>query len=130
MNILNSVQAKKILKPKWSNLMPVLILIALFIIMVILQPKTFSLFYIGIKFDNALPLMFLAAGQTLVLISGGIDLSVGGVMSLTTSMLATMQLNPIIVILLTAVGINNGLIIEKLNIQPIIVTLGMWTILG
>src|SRR4030042_6835811 len=102
MNILNSFKVKKVFKPNWSNLMPVLVLIALFIIMVILQPKTFSLYYMGIKFDNALPLLFLAAGQTLVLISGGIDLSVGGVMSLTTSMLATMvatmQLNPIILI--------------------------------
>ncbi|MCL5072505.1 MAG: ABC transporter permease [Actinobacteria bacterium] len=135
MNIFNSFKVKKVFKPNLSGSLPFLVLLVLFIIMVILKPQTFSLYYIGIKFDNALPLLFLAAGQTLILISGGIDLSVGGVMSLTTSMLAVMQLNPIIVISLTlvmgiTVGIINGLIIEKLYIQPFIVTLAMWTILG
>jgi len=72
-------------------------------------------------------------GMTLVLISGGIDLSVGSVYALggTISALCLVAGLPIPVAILLGllagilVGAVNGWIIVKLNIPPLIVTLGM-----
>ncbi|MCJ7693880.1 MAG: ABC transporter permease [Anaerolineaceae bacterium] len=72
-------------------------------------------------------------GMTLVLISGGIDLSVGSVYALAGTVCAKCLLAglPIWISILLGlisgflVGLVNGLIIVKLNIPPLIVTLGM-----
>lgn len=76
----------------------------------------------------------LACGMTLVIISGGIDLSVGsilGVIAVTFSILTIhMGLNPIISIIIclffgAVCGGMSGVIIGKYKIQPFIATLGM-----
>lgn len=79
----------------------------------------------------------LGAGMTVVIISGGIDLSVGSVVGLGTAVVA----NTVIatngniwlatvagVAVGAAVGFGNGLVIAKLQIQPFIVTLASLTI--
>jgi ribose/xylose/arabinose/galactoside ABC-type transport system permease subunit len=86
------------------------------------------------------PVLLLGLGQTFVIISAGIDLSVGWVMSLASVLSALALRNsfdagvplPIAVLLglLTAiasagaVGLVNGLIIAKLKVPAFIVTLG------
>lgn len=76
---------------------------------------------------------FLALGVTFVIITGGIDLSVGTVMICATLMggLAYNNLHwPILaclalaVVIGTAFGVFNGLIIAKLKLPPFIATLG------
>jgi len=80
-----------------------------------------------------------AFGATFVIISGGIDLSVGSVAALSGVVAAMAcreflfplgtELSWIIGLLLGgALGLINGLIIVKLHIPPIITTLGMMTI--
>jgi len=75
----------------------------------------------------------LALGVTFVIISGGIDLSVGTVMTLSAVMTALFITNlglPILIGILAGVitgsllGLFNGFIIAKLNIPPFIATLG------
>lgn len=94
--------------------------------------------------DNA-PLIIVACGLTVVMIGGGIDISVGGVTSLVV-MSCVLYLNNngnIFVSMLLALGIGlafgvvHGLLISYLEIQPFIVTLagmffarGMTTILS
>ena len=68
--------------------------------------------------DNALPLVFAALGQSLVILTGGIDLSVGGVMDLTNSVSALEMHGSTGHMLLWAVLIAFG------RLQPILVTLG------
>jgi len=83
----------------------------------------------------------LAAGQTFVIIAGGIDLSVGFTMGLAAVVLAQVVrlagplLGPVpavaVGILLTAVaaaipGVVNGLLIARLRVPPFIGTLGMY----
>ncbi len=85
------------------------------------------------------PLAFVAFGQTLVVVSRGIDLSVGGTMSLCSALLAT-QLNhdgPLLIVDLVlilllggAIGVVNGVLIARLKLQPFLVTLATWTIGG
>jgi galactofuranose transport system permease protein len=89
--------------------------------------------------DNAF-LLVVAVGMTFVILTGGIDLSVGSVVALTTILSATLvqeqQWNPILVIVLvlvlgSALGAGMGAVIHFFEIQPFIVTLaGMFLARG
>jgi ribose transport system permease protein len=83
----------------------------------------------------------LAIGEVLVIITGGIDLSVGSQIALIGVIVATLMLKgvggltlgmaPAILIGLTIgtlVGIWHGLFVTKLKIPPFIITLGTWLI--
>lgn len=77
-----------------------------------------------------------ALGMTMVIIAGGIDLSVGSIIALSTVIVASLLalgLNPLLaalggVLSGMACGAVNGLIITRLRVVPFIVTLG--TLLG
>src|SRR5690606_12969620 len=74
-----------------------------------------------------------ALGMTLIIVSGGIDLSVGSVVALTSVVAAKLVLlewPPELVVLFTVgvgglIGLVNGGIIALLGMMPFIVTLGM-----
>jgi fructose transport system permease protein len=75
----------------------------------------------------------LAIGQTLVILTAGIDLSCGAVMALggmvMTRQAAVHGLDPLLALLLglltcTLFGIVNGLLITRIQLPPFIVTLG------
>ena len=77
------------------------------------------------------PTMLVATGMTLVIATGGIDLSVGSAMAIAASMAAINLehgvLPAVLIALLvaTAVGSLNGTLISVFRIQPIIVTLAV-----
>lgn len=80
----------------------------------------------------------VAIGETLVLIGGGVDISVGSVAALAgvvASMLWDNGILPIwgcvLVGLLSGAGVGllNGLIVTRLRINPLITTLGMFSII-
>jgi ribose transport system permease protein len=80
----------------------------------------------------------VSIGQTLVLVSAGIDLSVGSVISLTTCLTSGLVLGrghlvlPVIALVIAAallIGFCNGLIIVKTQVSPLIVTLAMMSII-
>ena len=80
----------------------------------------------------------VAIGETLVIISGGIDLSVGSVIKLAVLMSAILMdgkpENIAVAVAATlamgaVVGLINGLLITKVRIAPFIVTLGAYSIL-
>ena len=85
---------------------------------------------------NTAPFLLIAVvGQALVIISGGIDLSVGGVIALTTVVAAALlraDWDPVIVIVLMllmgiTIGGVMGFFITYMKVQPFIATLaGMW----
>jgi ribose transport system permease protein len=78
----------------------------------------------------------IAIGMTLVIISGGIDLSVGPIAALTAMVTATLLVAgyPFIVCLAAALAIGaacgafNGGLIAIAGLQPFIVTLGTWSL--
>jgi len=79
----------------------------------------------------------LALGVTFVIVSGGIDLSIGTVMTLSAVMTGVFVTNwhvpvPIGVVgglaIGTAAGLVNGIIIAKMKVPPFIATLGMLNI--
>ena len=127
------------MKIKWSNLIPYLILISIIIATGFLQPNIINLDWMGIKTDSILPLALATVGQTLVILTGGIDLSIGGIICLTNSLEAIkMTDNPINIILFTmgvlllgmVLGAINGLIVVKIRLQSFIATLITWSIYG
>ena len=78
---------------------------------------------------------FVALGMCLVLIAGGLDLSVGAVVALSSVLVAGLAatLPPILGIHIaliagTLVGVLNGILITTFNLQPIIVTLSSMAI--
>jgi ribose transport system permease protein len=79
----------------------------------------------------AAPLGVLAAGQTLVLLTGGIDLSVAGTATAAAYVLAgfgglgTVPAVALALLLGLAVGVVNGLGVGVFGVQPLIMTLGM-----
>ncbi len=79
----------------------------------------------------------LATGQAMVVISGGIDLSVGALVGLTACLGAVSALAgapPLVTLLVilgsgALVGLTNGLLITKIGLPPFIATLGMLSVL-
>ncbi len=73
-----------------------------------------------------------ALGMTMIIILGGIDLSVGSIIALSTVVIAIMLgkgMNPVLAALIgviagAACGAFNGLIITKIKVVPFVVTLG------
>jgi ribose transport system permease protein len=78
-----------------------------------------------------------ALGMTMIIVSGGIDLSVGSAVALTSVLGATLVVKgyaPAAVIVLTVlmgglIGLANGLVIAGFRMTPFIVTLGMMGVL-
>jgi galactofuranose transport system permease protein len=80
-------------------------------------------------------LLISVVGETFVIISGGIDLSVGGVIALTTVVAATLLQSgwdpvaviPVTLLMGVSIGAVMGFFIAYLKVQPFIATLaGMW----
>ncbi len=109
-------------------------LVVVVLISAILSPAFF-------KFSNVLNILRAAAvlgivsiGQTLVILGGGIDLSVGAVMgtvAITVSEITGGQNHNVAIAIFVCLGVGagvgllNGLLITKRNIPPFVATLGM-----
>lgn len=114
----------------------IMILFLMVIIMTVVEPvfiKSANLINI---FKQVAVIGTLAYGVTLIIITGGIDLSSGSVVALVGVVAASFAgpgENIIIAIVLgllvgTACGFTNGFILAKTGIPPFIVTLGMMTV--
>ena len=94
---------------------------------------------LNLLIDNAF-LLIVATGMTFVILSGGIDLSVGSMIALTTMLSAALVeqaswppavVIPLVLALGSLMGAGMGAIIHYFNIQPFIVTLaGMFLARG
>jgi len=95
--------------------------------------------FLNLLIDNAF-LCIIGVGMTFVILSGGIDLSVGSVIALTTMVSAALvehhhwsawQAIPLVLAIGTAFGALMGWLIQRFRLQPFIVTLaGMFLARG
>lgn len=123
---------------------PLMVTIGLFILMYAIGSFRYTGFFssqvfLNLFIDNAF-LMIVAVGMTFVIISGGIDLSVGSVIALTTMVSASLLVNydmspwlviPIALLIGSALGFVMGCLIHFFDLQPFIVTLaGMFLARG
>ncbi|MBV9247313.1 MAG: ABC transporter permease [Methylobacteriaceae bacterium] len=84
---------------------------------------------------QAMPLTITAIGQMFVVVVGGLDLSVGSLISFSTAILSLggpgSILIPGVFVLAVLIGLTNGLAVTRLNVHPIIATLAVqYVILG
>ena len=123
------------MKQRLQKLGPLTGLVAVFALFALLRPEVF------VTADN-IQLMLLqtavvgtaALGMTVVIISGGIDLSVGSVIALSTVVIALLLqagFPPLAAAVggMAAgalVGVTIGLCVTKMRLAPFIVTLAMW----
>jgi ribose transport system permease protein len=110
------------------------LLVALLVACEIAQPGYISSEQIGTILRLAAPLAILAAGQTLVMLTGGIDLSIGFTATAAAYIMAGQSSRGTVVAILIALGVGlliglvNGIGIGVFNVQPLIMTLGMGSI--
>ena len=118
-----------------SSLGPIIGLVVVFALFAILRPKTFlTLDNIQIMLLQTAVVGSAALGMTMIIISGGIDLSIGSNVALCTVVIVLM-LSSGVPPLFAAIGgilcgslcgLGIGLLITRLSLTPFIVTLGMW----
>ncbi len=113
-------------------ILPLLVLLALLVFLFELGPGSVNPGWAGFVLRQAVPLAILAACQTLTMLTGGIDLSVGAVASMSGFFVATLVgevgLPLAILLALTAaglVGLVNGIGVGVFRVHPLIMTLGM-----
>ena len=126
------------------RLLPLSITILLFVGMAVFGALRYDGFlspqvFLNLLIDNAF-LCVVAVGMTFVILSGGIDLSVGSVIALTTMVSASLvekhgwnpaAVIPLVLLMGTAFGGVMGVLIERFRLQPFIVTLaGMFLARG
>ena len=118
---------------RYPAFFPLILLVISIIINLFLQPNMFELETLNGNMRVFLPLILLAVGQAIVLLGGGIDISVGGIVSIVNTILATrvgldgspqLMWQYVIISLLAGVlaGAINGFFIAYLRLQPIITT--------
>lgn len=129
------------LNPKYF---PLAATVSLFVLMATLGSVLYEGFFsaqvfLNLLIDNAF-LVVVAVGMTFVILSGGIDLSVGSVIALTTMVSASLVethgwspalVIPLVLVMGTLFGGLMGVLIERFRLQPFIVTLaGMFLARG
>ena len=115
-----------------QRLLPFLSLILLFIALTIASPNFFTSTNLSSVVRQTAVINIMALGMTMIIITGGIDLSVGAILAMG-GVVGTMAMEKgmsipvgVLVGVLTGLGcgLANGLMITQLRIQPFIVTLG------
>ncbi|HPF82136.1 ABC transporter permease, partial [Nostocoides australiense] len=116
---------------------PLVILILSFIAFTILNPRFATAGSMGLLIQQMAIVAALAIGQTLVILTAGIDLSVGAITVLAMMVMATLAKDGgmpgllaliIGVGLATLAGLLNGILVTRMKLPPFIVTLGTLSI--
>lgn len=114
------------------------VLVVMFIVYAFFA-SLFSSFTIQALSNDTAPLALAAIGETLVVLTGGFDLSVGAIIGLVNVLLATRLSgqagNDVLWVVLTlliatACGLVNGLLVAYVRLQSIIVTIATLFIFG
>ncbi len=114
-------------------IVPLLGMLALLVILrEIARPGVFSADFVGTTLRAAVPLAILAACQTSTMLTGGIDLSVGAIASMSGFVVATLVNGPglgagiLVVLAISALaGVLTGVGVGVFRVHPLIMTLGM-----
>src|SRR5208282_3620341 len=114
-----------------QRLLPFLTLIALFVILSIASPNFLTSTNLSSVVRQTAVINIMALGMTAIIISGGIDLSVGSILALAGLLgTKTMEKHGIALGMTAGIltgmlcGFSNGLMTTSLRINPFIVTLG------
>lgn len=135
MNKVEKCRMPVVLKKVPGNVYTLLIITLAF--WIVCKPGTFLTGSNMINIAGQCSFLAIASiGSLLAIITGGIDLSVGGIMCFSGVVAAVLSKGgmpmvlvvPVALLAGTAVGAVNGIIIAKNNVAPFIITLAMWNI--
>ena len=112
------------------------LLVVLVVVLQLARPGIVTADWLGVTLRAAVPLAILAGCQTLCMLTGGIDLSVGAVASMAAFVMATLatEQGPFAAIAIglavaALAGLVNGVGIGIFKVHPLIMTLGMGLVL-
>lgn len=126
-------------KNQLNRTLPLVVLVLLILVVTLKQPSFLGVPSIRALLDSMAPILLLALGQTFVILTGGIDLSVAVLASFGTVLLAqwipTMGPGAVLAMLvsLTLIGLLSGLVTAIGQVPSFIVTLGalgLWSGVG
>ena len=122
---------------RFPTMVPVIVLALSLAGFGLLAPNFFSAFNLSLIMQQVAVIGILAAAQSLVILTAGIDLSVGAVMVLTSVIMGKLAIGaglPVPLAILggilggAATGAVNGLLVTRLRLPPFITTLGTWNV--
>ena len=109
-----------------------ILLVLLVVTLELAKPGIVNGNWVATTIRAAIPLAILAACQTLAMLTGGIDLSVGATASMAAFLMATLVTGqgPVVAIIVALIaaaiaGLVNGIGIGVFKVHPLIMTLGM-----
>lgn len=119
-------------------LVPLIVLVAAVLVFgMLLGSKFFSPFALTLILQQVQIVGIVAAAQSLVILTAGIDLSVGAIAVISSVVMGQFTFRygvpPVVAVACgltvgTAIGALNGWLIARMKLPPFIVTLGMWQI--
>jgi fructose transport system permease protein len=115
----------------------IILVISVLVFGLVTGGKFFGALNLSLILTQVTLIALLGTAQTLVIVTAGIDLSVGAIMVLSSIIMGKLAVDygvpvPIAfaagILTGTACGFFNGILITKLRLPPFIVTLGTWSI--
>jgi len=134
----NKMSMKRYLpKPSRREIFTIFLLVVEIIIFSVISPNFLTFNNLETVLRNSTDLAVVSIGMTIVMILGGIDISVGsamGVVAIVVGWLLEAGMFPLLIVLVailvgTAIGFLNGILVTKTKIPAIITTLGTSNIL-
>ncbi|HFJ9405684.1 TPA: ABC transporter permease [Bacillus paranthracis] len=122
---------------RWEGVLIVLLLIE-FILFSLINSDFLNISNLLFSTNDFLFIAIAAIPMTFVIVTGGIDVSVGSIMGLTSILIGVLWMNGIsilfaviiVLIISCLAGALNGLIIKMTDVEPLIVTLGTMFLYG
>lgn len=134
----SAVERARHLLHQTPSLVPLIVLVASVAVFGgLLGQKFFSAFTLTLILQQVAIVGIVGAAQTLVVLTAGIDLSVGAIMVLSSVIMGQFTFRygipaPLSVLaglgIGAAIGFLNGTLVARMKLPPFIVTLGMWQI--
>jgi fructose transport system permease protein len=122
------------------TIVPLLVLmLAIALFSALVGARFFHPFNLSLILQQVTIIAIVGSAQTLVILTAGIDLSVGAIMVLSSVVMGRIAVLdgvpvelafPLGLAVGTACGFVNGVLVTKLKLPPFIVTLGTWSIFG
>ena len=131
---MNKSFAAKMLE--WSPFPAVILVVVFTVISAVISPFFLSTSYLPSFIGAYIPLIILSMGQFVVLVTGGIDISIGAIMTIVNVVIVHMiglGVNPFLAFLFGGIvgvlfGCLNGFIVSVFRVNPMLVTLATTSI--
>lgn len=107
-------------------------LIVIYVVFGLINTKVFSLLNVMNLLRSMSKYLLVGIGQSYVMITGNIDLSIGSVVAMSTMLMATLMthgVSPVVAVVIAMacgllIGVMNGFLVGKFKLPPFIATLG------